>query len=63
MLKQLLQIYAICSRAWWENEWKIQKKLKIVLLEMKTTVSETKIGWMELETAEDKISAFKDIAI
>lgn len=30
---------------------------------MKTTVSETKIGWMELETAEDKISAFKDIAI
>lgn len=39
------------------------KEFEIVLSEMKSAISETKIGWMGLETAEDKIRTLKDMAI
>ena len=55
-ITDILHMFKSMMRKWVKDI----KEFEIVLSEMKSTISETKIGWMGLETAEDKIRALKD---
>ena len=58
-LTDILHMFKSMMRKWMKDI----KEFETVLSEMKSIISETKIGWMRLETAEDKIRTLKDMAI